>query len=113
MRMSRYLPLMAGLLGTSLLAWTAQSTAAPAGTPQALVDAAYNAMGLGGEYQLDGGAQARDTLVTLVAKGSMQQWDPGESESVADLTKPDWGTATFTQMWDRSKQMYHTDWVRP
>jgi glyoxylase-like metal-dependent hydrolase (beta-lactamase superfamily II) len=102
----------AALLATSMLAMPSLAFAAT-GTPADLVQQAYGAMGLGGEYRLDGGAQARDTLVTLQAKGSMRQWDPGESDSVADLSKPDWGTATFTSFWDRSKQAHRIEWVRP
>ena len=88
--------------------------AAPAPTPaQMRVDAAYVAMGMGGEYRQDGGAQARDTMVTLITRGTMQQWDPGESESVADLAKPDWGTATFASFWDRSRGETRIEWQRP
>ena len=78
-----------------------------------IVEAAYLAMGLSGEYRLDGGAQARDTMTTLTVKGTMQQWDPGESYSVSDLTKPDTGSSTFTEMWDRSKEGLRVEWVRP
>jgi len=104
---------VAALAGASMFVLAVAAPAAPASTPQDLVEQAYGAMGLGGEYQVDGGAQARATLVALVTKGTMQQWDPGESESVADLTKPDWGTATFTDTWDRSKETHRTEWVRP
>jgi len=112
MRSHLRLNIAAALLSASMLGLAGASVAAPA-APAQLVEQAYGAMGLGGEYQLDGGAQARATLVTLLAKGTMQQWDPGESDSVADLSKPDWGTATFTTMWDRSKEAHHIDWVRP
>jgi glyoxylase-like metal-dependent hydrolase (beta-lactamase superfamily II) len=109
MRIAATLIGLAGAIGVSLgLAW-----AAPANTPQGRADAAYNAMGLGGDYRLDGGAQARDTLVTLTTRGSVQVWDPGESDSVSDPAKPDWGISTFVQRWDRSKGIYRTEWVRP
>ena len=49
----------------------------------------------------------------LIVRGSTQAWDPGESESVADPAKPDWGTSTFVQNWDRSRGLTRTDWVRP
>ena len=52
-------------------------------------------------------------IVTLIVRGSTQAWDPGESESVADPAKPDWGTSTFVQNWDRSRGLTRTDWVRP
>ena len=110
-----YVKFAAGMIGGALLSITVSygALAAAANTPQQRAEAAYSAMGLGGEYQLDGGAQARATLVTLVAKGSMRQWDPGESVSVSDPYTPDWGTAMFTDIWDRSKEFYRTEWVRP
>jgi hypothetical protein len=45
--------------------------AAPA-SPQERVDPAYKAMGM------------TDAITTLVVKGRMQAWDPGESQSVSD-----------------------------
>ena len=59
------------------------------------------------------GAQAPETLLIMTAKGSMQQWDPGQSQSVTNLAVPDWGTSTFTQVWDRSRGAMRTEWVRP
>jgi glyoxylase-like metal-dependent hydrolase (beta-lactamase superfamily II) len=112
----RSISLAAALGAVALVLMNAGDTraAAPAAnTPQARVEAAYAAMGMTGQYQLDGGAQARETLVTVTSRGSMQQWDPGESRAVADLMVPDWGTSTFVQRWDRSKEMVRTDWVRP
>jgi glyoxylase-like metal-dependent hydrolase (beta-lactamase superfamily II) len=82
------------------------ASAAQAG-PQALVDAAYKAMGMT-DVKL---AQAE--VVALVIRGNLQAWDPGESESVSDPTKPDWGMSTFTETWDRSRNLYRMDWVRP
>jgi glyoxylase-like metal-dependent hydrolase (beta-lactamase superfamily II) len=43
----------------------------------------------------------------------MKQWDPGGSESVADPLKPDLGTATFIDTWDRTRDSWRTEWVRP
>ena len=43
----------------------------------------------------------------------MQQWDPGQSQSVSNLMVPDWGTSTFVQRWDRSRAAVRTEWVRP
>jgi hypothetical protein len=74
--------------------------AAPA-SPQERVDAAYKAMGL------------TDAITTLVLKGRMQAWDPGESQSVSDPYKPDWGVSTFTESWDRARGLYRLDWMRP
>ncbi len=74
--------------------------------PHALADAAYKAMGLTDE-------KLAPAIVTLIIKGSVQAWDPGESESVADPTKPDWGTSTYTESYDRSRELYRVEWVRP
>ena len=74
--------------------------AAPA-SPQERVDAAYKAMGM------------TDAITTLVVKGRMQAWDPGESQSVSDPYKPDWGVSTFTESWDRAHGLYRLDWMRP
>ncbi|MSP94150.1 MAG: MBL fold metallo-hydrolase [Alphaproteobacteria bacterium] len=86
---------------------------APVNPAVARVEAAYAAMGMAGEYRLDGGAQARDTLVTLITKGTIQTWDPGQSRTLADRATPDRGTSTFSTYWDRSKEIYRTEWVRP
>src|SRR5262249_55979627 len=84
---------------------------APAGSPQALVDAAYAAMGMNDRYAGEG--TPPDQITIVVAKGSMKQWDPGESTSVANLLDPDWGTATFTKTWDHTRDSWRTEWVRP
>src|SRR5258705_5981458 len=80
--------------------------AAPANAPQALAEAGFMAMGLSD-------VKLAPTIINLVVKGSMQAWDPGESESVSDLAKPDWGTSTFTQTWDRARDLNRIEWVRP
>jgi len=80
--------------------------AAPANSPQALADAGFMAMGLSD-------VKLAPTILNLRVAGSMQAWDPGESESVSDPLKPDWGTSTFTQTWDRSRDLYRVEWVRP
>ena len=87
-------------------AWAAEDAAA-----KALADAAYAAMGMNDRYAGEGSPP--DQLTILVAKGSMKQWDPGESESVADPLTPDWGTATFTNTWDHTRDEWRTEWVRP
>jgi len=76
------------------------------------VEDAYAAMGWANRG-FGEGAQARETLLIMTAKGSMKQWDPGQSQSVSNLAIPDWGTATFTQVWDRSRGATRTEWVRP
>jgi glyoxylase-like metal-dependent hydrolase (beta-lactamase superfamily II) len=87
-------------LGTGSV-WAAPSAA------QAKVDAAYKAEG-NNDVKL-----APQNIVALVIKASMQAFDPGESESVNDPYKPDWGTSTFTQSWDRSRGLYRIEWDRP
>jgi hypothetical protein len=87
-------------------AWAADDAAA-----KALVDAAYAAMGMNDRYAGEGSPP--DQLTIVVTKGSMKQWDPGESDSVADPLKPDWGTATFTNTWDHTRDEWRTEWVRP
>jgi glyoxylase-like metal-dependent hydrolase (beta-lactamase superfamily II) len=82
-------------------------SAAPAASPQDRVNAAYAAMGMT-DVKL-----APAEIVALVIKGSMQAWDPGESESVNDPYKPDWGISTFTESWDGSRGLYRIDWDRP
>ena len=76
-------------------------------TPQSLAEAAYKAAGMS-DTKL-----AAAEIVTLVTRGSMQAWDPGESESVNTPMKPDWGTSTFVQYWDRSRGLYRIEWDRP
>src|SRR5215470_16607081 len=61
-------------------AWTA-----PADPAQARALTAYEAMGFSDQYKGEG-FRAPDMLVTLVTRGAIQQWEPGESSSVADLT---------------------------
>ncbi|HEX3483709.1 MAG TPA: MBL fold metallo-hydrolase [Micropepsaceae bacterium] len=74
--------------------------------PHALADAAYKAMGLTDE-------KLAPAVVTLMVKGSVQAWDPGESESVNDPYKPDWGTSTYTESYDRARGLYRIEWMRP
>lgn len=92
----------------SVMPALAGAKASERNTPQALAEAAYIAMGLDAHSSED-----EDQLRTLVVEGSMKQWDPGGSESVADPLKPDAGTSTFTDVWDRTRDSWRTEWVRP
>jgi glyoxylase-like metal-dependent hydrolase (beta-lactamase superfamily II) len=74
--------------------------------PHALADASYKAMGLTDE-------KLAPAIVGLIVKGTVQAWDPGESESVSDPYKPDWGTSTYTEYFDRARGLYRIEWVRP
>jgi len=96
------------VFGISIALGMAYATAwAATETPQSLADAAYKAMGMS-DVKL-----APAQIVNLITRGSMQAWDPGESESVGDPMKPDWGTSTFAQFWDRSRGLYRIEWDRP
>jgi len=99
-------------VGLGIALYVGSGTAAPAPTPQSRVEAAYAAIGWAGKAFAEG-FQARETLVTMTTRGSMKQWDPGQSRAVSDLTMPDWGTSTFVQRWDRSRSSMRTEWVRP
>ena len=90
----------AAVLSVAAIGFGASSVSAA--TPQELVDAAYKAMGT---------PDAKFT--TLGVKGSLQAWDPGESESVADPYKHDWGVSTFSESFDRASGRYRMDWIRP
>ena len=114
MRVARALAISCAMgLGVAFYVGSGSAAPAPAlNAAQTRVEDAYTAMGWanrgGGE-----GAQAPETLLIMTAKGSMQQWDPGQSQNVNNLMVPDWGTSTFTQVWDRSRAAVRTEWVRP
>jgi glyoxylase-like metal-dependent hydrolase (beta-lactamase superfamily II) len=76
------------------------SRAVPAVGPQDLLNAAYSAMG-------------GDKIKTLSLKASLEQFDPGESYSVSDPTKPDTGTSDLTQSRDLVHGFTRNEWVRP
>jgi glyoxylase-like metal-dependent hydrolase (beta-lactamase superfamily II) len=52
-------------------------------------------------------------LRNVVTKGIVKQWDPGGSQSVTEPLKPDLGTSTFIDTWDRTRGSWRTDWTRP
>ena len=111
MRVARALAVSCAI-GLGVALYVGSGSAAPAPGPQTRVEDAYAAMGWA-DRAFGEGAQARETLLIMTSKGSMKQWDPGESESVSNLMVPDWGTSTFTQVWDRSRGATRTEWVRP
>ena len=107
--------LAAALIGAAAIGafgWSSIAAAPALTAPQQLVDEAFKAMGMGEQYRGEG-FRPPDMLVTLTARGSVHAWDPGESESVADLTKPDVGTSTFVHRWDHAQGQFRTEWVRP
>ena len=76
------------------------SRTATAATPQDLVNAAYTAMG-GGK------------LKTITLKVRLEQFDPGESFSVSDPTKPTRGEAELVRTRDLVKGFTRNQWVSP
>ncbi len=90
-------------MGVGLILCQGGAVAAPANSPQALAEAAYQAMG-GDKLQ---------QVTSIVSRGTILQWEPGESYSVSDLTMPDGGFSTFTQTWDHTKGYERIEWVRP
>ena len=80
MRVARALAISCAMgLGVAFYVGSGSAAPAPAlNAAQTRVEDAYTAMGWanrgGGE-----GAQAPETLLIMTAKGSMQQWDPGQS----------------------------------
>jgi glyoxylase-like metal-dependent hydrolase (beta-lactamase superfamily II) len=111
LRVARVLALPVAV-GLGIALYVGGGAAAPAPSPQSRVEAAYKALGWA-DKAFGEGFQARETLVTMTTKGSMQQWDPGQSQNVSNLMVPDWGTSTFVQRWDRSRAAVRTEWVRP
>jgi glyoxylase-like metal-dependent hydrolase (beta-lactamase superfamily II) len=68
--------------------------------PVTPLDAAYTALG-------------GDTLKSISTKSHWDQWDPGESYSVTDFTKPDDGTSELVQTRDLTRGLTRNEWVRP
>src|SRR5215469_17103566 len=100
--MNRHGPIAAAMLSAAMIGCGFGPSTALAASPQELVDSAYKAMG------------TPDAKInTLVTKGSMHAWDPGESRSVSDPYTPDWGVSTFTESRDRARGLYRIDWMRP
>lgn len=96
---SRYLTLCcAAALGALMVRPVSKIVAA--GSPQDLVNAAYTAIG-------------GDKLKTMTLRGSLQQYDPGESYSVSDPEKPDTGVSNLVQSRDFQRELARSEWVRP
>jgi glyoxylase-like metal-dependent hydrolase (beta-lactamase superfamily II) len=87
-------------VGTVALVSRPFAADAPQTSPQKLVDAAYAAMGA-------------DKLKTITFKASLEQFDPGESYSVADPAKPDTGVSELTLSRDFQREFARNQWVRP
>jgi hypothetical protein len=71
-----------------------------AASPQDLVNAAYAAIGAG-KFQ------------TITLKVHLEQFDPGESFSVSDPTKPTRGEADLVRSRDLAKGLTRNEWVSP
>jgi glyoxylase-like metal-dependent hydrolase (beta-lactamase superfamily II) len=76
------------------------SLALLAATPKDLVNAAYAAMG-------------GDKLKTISLKATLEQFDPGESYSVSDPTKPSTGVSDLVESRDLVHGLARNEWVRP
>ncbi len=87
-------------LGISAFACLVFSLAIPAAGPQDRVNSAYAAMG-------------GDKLKMLSLKASLEQFDPGESYSVSDPTKPDTGVSDLKESRDLVRGLTRNDWIRP
>src|SRR5260370_23514025 len=74
--------------------------AVPAAAPVDRVNAAYVAMG-------------GDKLKTINLKASLEQFDPGESYSLSDPTKPDTGVSELVRSRDLVHGFTRNEWVRP
>src|SRR5712692_4726604 len=74
--------------------------AAPAAAPEDRINAAYAAMG-------------GDKLKTVSLKASLEQFDPGESYSLSDPTKPDTGVSELVRSRDLVHGFTRNEWVRP
>jgi hypothetical protein len=85
-------------LGLALIWALAWST--HAATPQDRVSAAYAAMG-------------GDKLKTISLTAHIEQFDPGESYSVSDPTKPDRGASDLVRTRDIVRGLTRNEWVRP
>ena len=99
-------PATALLLGAAILAiapFGKTLFAAPAATPQARVDAAYAAMG----------GDRLAALKTISLRAHFQQWDPGESYSVATPDKPDVSYSDLVQSRDLVRDLTRNEWNRP
>jgi glyoxylase-like metal-dependent hydrolase (beta-lactamase superfamily II) len=83
-------------LVSSLLIALAIRAAAPADR----VNAAYAAMG-------------GDKLKTISLRASLEQFDPGESYSLSDPTKPDTGVSDVAQSRDLVHGLTRNEWIRP
>src|SRR6202521_4268752 len=91
---------LCSIVGISAMTGLLISWAAPAAAPQDRVNAAYAAMG-------------GDKLKTLSLKASLEQFDPGESYSLSDPTKPDTGVSDLVESRDLVRGFTRNEWVRP
>ena len=102
-RRSTAAALLISVAVVAMAPWGKTLFAAPAATPQGLVDAAYAAMG-GGRLS---------ALKTISLRAHLQQWDPGESYSVATPEKPDVGYSDLVQIRDFARGLTRNEWNRP
>src|SRR5260370_11049677 len=99
-KVRRYVIALLCCAGLSVLMVPLVLKTVAATSPQDLVNAAYAAMG-------------GDKLKTITLRASLQQYDPGESYSVADPTKPDTGISDLVHSRDFQREVARNEWVRP
>jgi len=85
-------------IGLGVTAWAATPT-----TAQGRVDSAYAALG----------GDKLAALKTISLHAHLQQWDPGESYSVATPDKPDVGYSELVQSRDLVRGLTRNEWNRP
>jgi len=96
----RWTATLCGAVGVSLVSSLLIALAMRAAGPQDRVNAAYAAMG-------------GDKLKVLSLRASLEQFDPGESYSVTDPTKPETGVSDVAQSRELVHGLTRNQWVRP
>src|SRR5713226_1970892 len=86
--------------GISAVTGVSLARAVPAAAPQDRVNAAYAALG-------------SDKLKTISLRASLEQFDPGESYSVSDPSKPGTGVSELVRSRDLVRGFVRNEWVRP
>jgi hypothetical protein len=91
---------MCGAAGIGLVSSLLIALAIGAAAPADRVNAAYAAMG-------------GDKLKAISLRASLEQFDPGESYSLSDPTKPDTGVSDVAQSRDLVHGLTRNEWIRP
>jgi glyoxylase-like metal-dependent hydrolase (beta-lactamase superfamily II) len=92
--------LLSCAVGISAVTVLSVAWAVPAAAPQDRVNAAYAAI-------------SGDKLKTISLRASLEQFDPGESYSLSDPTKPGSGVSELVRSRDLVRGFVRNEWVRP